>query len=158
MLKLTFHGHTTTEHGSYCEVATVAGIAGSHHVLGIEHLLGELGHGQGPILLAPPGGERGETRHEEMQTWEGHHVNRQLPEISVQLARESEAGGDTRHGGRHQVVEISVGWGGQLEGTEADIVQSLVVDTVSLVCVLHELVDRQSGVVGLHNSIGYLQQ
>ena len=56
------------------------------------------------------------------------------------------------------MVEISVGRSGQLEGTEADIVQSLVVDTVGLVCVLHELVDRQGGVVGLHNSVGYLQQ
>ena len=71
----------------------MAGIAGSHHVLGIEHLLGELGHGQGTVLLAPPGGERGEARHKEMQTWEGHHVNGELPEISVQLAGESEAGG-----------------------------------------------------------------
>ena len=30
-----------------CEVAAVSGVAGRHHVLGVEHLLGQLGHGEG---------------------------------------------------------------------------------------------------------------
>ena len=42
------HGHAATEHGSHGEVAAVTWVAGSHHVLGIEHLLGQLGHGQSP--------------------------------------------------------------------------------------------------------------
>ena len=55
------------------------------------------------------------------------------------------------------MVEISVGWGGQLEGTETDIVQSLVVNTVGLVCVLDQLMDGQGGVVGLDNCVRYLR-
>ena len=39
------------------------------------------------------------------------------------------------------MVEISVCWGGELEGSEADVVQSLIVDTVGLVSVLNELMD-----------------
>ena len=46
------HGHTSTEHGGDCEVSAVTRIAGSHHVLGVEHLLGELWDGESSVLLA----------------------------------------------------------------------------------------------------------
>ena len=39
------------------------------------------------------------------------------------------------------MIEIAVGGGGELEGTEADIVKSLVIDAVRLVGVLDELMD-----------------
>ena len=86
------HRHAATEHGGHRQVATVAWIAGSHHVLGVEHLLGELWNGQGSVLLATTGGKWSEAGHEEVKTWEWHHVHCQLPQISVQLTRESEAG------------------------------------------------------------------
>merc|ERR1719430_2894317 len=35
------HGHSSPEHGSHGEVPSVSGVTGSHHVLCIEHLLGE---------------------------------------------------------------------------------------------------------------------
>merc|ERR1719186_1890490 len=54
------------------------------------------------------------------------------------------------------VVEVSVGGVGQLQGTEADVVQSLVVDREGLVGVLDQLVDGESGVVRLHDSVRYL--
>ena len=41
------------------QVAAVARVTGCHHVLGIEHLLGELGDGQRPVLLAAAGSEGG---------------------------------------------------------------------------------------------------
>jgi len=63
----------------------VAWVAGGHHVLGIEHLLGQLGHGEGAVLLGASGGQGSEAGHEEVETWEGHHVDGQLAEISVQL-------------------------------------------------------------------------
>ena len=46
------HGHTSTEHGGDGEVSAVARIAGSHHVLGVEHLLGEFWDGESSVLLA----------------------------------------------------------------------------------------------------------
>ena len=55
------------------------------------------------------------------------------------------------------MVEVTVGGGGQLQGTEADVVQSLVVDAVGLVGVLHQLVHGQGGVVGLHHGVRHLQ-
>ncbi len=62
-------------------------------------------------------------------------------EVGVELAGEAEAGGDAAHGGRDEMVEVAVGWCGELEGAEADVVESLVVDAVGLVCVLNQLVD-----------------
>ena len=136
----------------------MTGIAGGHHVLGVEHLLGELGHGQGTVLLASTAGEGSETWHEEMQTGEGHHVDGQFTQISVELSGEAQAGGHTRHGGGDEMVQVTVGGGGELEGTEADVVESLVVNAVCLVSVLNELMDGQGGVVWLHNSVGHLEQ
>ena len=96
----------------------MSGVAGGHHVLGVEHLLGELGHGEGPVLLGAPGGEGSEPGHEEVETREGDHVDRQLPEVSVELAGEPEAGGHAGHGDAHQVVQVPVGWGAQLQRSE----------------------------------------
>ena len=48
-----------------------------------------------PILLRATGSKRSKPRHKEMKTREGNHVNCKLPEISVQLTRESKAGGHT---------------------------------------------------------------
>ena len=51
------------------------------------------------------------------------------------------------------MVKVTIGGISQLKGSEADIVQSLVVDTESLVSVFHELMNGECGVVGLNNSI-----
>lgn len=135
------HGHATSEDGGHGEVAAVTWVTSSHHVLGVEHLLGQLGDGQGPVLLAASGCEGSEPWHEEVETGEGHHVDCQLSQVSVQLAGESEAGGHARHGGADEVVEVTVGGGGQLEGTEADVIQGFIVNAVCLICVLYKLVD-----------------
>ena len=52
----------------------MSGVSCRHHVLGVEHLLCELGHGEGAVLLAATGGERGEARHEEVQPGQSHFV------------------------------------------------------------------------------------
>jgi molybdopterin synthase catalytic subunit len=46
----------------------VARVGGAHRVLGVEHLLGELGDGERAVLLGAVGGERREAAHEEVQT------------------------------------------------------------------------------------------
>jgi hypothetical protein len=51
------------------------------------------------------------------------------------------------------VVKITVGRGGELEGSEADIVEGLVIDAHDLIGVLDELMDREGGVVGLNDSV-----
>ena len=54
------------------------------------------------------------------------------------------------------MVQVAVCGGGQFQGPEADIVQSLIVNAIGLICVLYKLVDGQGGVVGLDHSVGYL--
>ena len=55
------------------------------------------------------------------------------------------------------MVQVSVRRGGQRQCSEADVVQRLVVDAVSLVGVFYQLMDGQGGVVGFNNRVGYLK-
>ncbi|GMR35947.1 hypothetical protein PMAYCL1PPCAC_06142, partial [Pristionchus mayeri] len=152
------HGHASTEHGSDGEITSVAGVASGHHVLRIEHLLGQLGDGEGVVGRSSLGGERGESGHEEVETREGNHVDCELAEISIELTRETEAGGHSRHGHGYEVVQVSIVGVGQLECTEANLVKGLVVDAEGLVGVLDELVDRERRIVGLDNGVRDLER
>ena len=103
------HGDLTAEDGGAGQVAAVAEVRSSHHVLGVEHLLGQLGNGDGTEGVCATAGQRSEANHEEVETREGNHVDSQLAEIRVELTGESKAGGDTGHDSRDQVVQVTVG-------------------------------------------------
>ena len=107
------------------------------------------------VLLGAATGEGSEAAHEEVETGEGDHVDRQLPQIGVQLTGEPETSCHSRHGGRHEMVQVPVGGSGELEGAEADVVEGFVVDAEGLICVLHQLVDGQGSVVGFHHCVGH---
>ena len=94
--------------------------------------------------------------HEEVETREGNHVHGELAEVAVELTREAQRAGGSGHGGGHQVVKVTVGRGGELQGAEADVVQGLVVEGEALVGVLDKLVDGEGGVVRLHDGVGHL--
>merc|ERR1712151_643346 len=149
-------GHAASEDGGGGKVTSVSWVEGAHHVLGVEHLLGELWDGEGTVLLGSTGGEWGETNHEEVETWEWHEVDSELSQVRVELTWESEAAGDSREGGGDEMVQISVGWGGELKGSEADIVKGLVVNAHDIIGVLDELMDREGSVVWLDDSVGHL--
>lgn len=52
------------------------------------------------------------------------------------------------------MVQISISGGGKFESSEANVVQGLVVDTIGLIGILDQLVDREGGIVGFYNGIG----
>lgn len=149
-------GHASTEEARGGQVTAVTGIGGAHHVLGIELLLGELGNGEGTVLLGSTGREWGKAEHEEVKTGERDEIHRQLTQVRVQLTWESEAASAPGHGRGHQVVQVTVRGGGELEGTEADIVEGFVIEAHHFIGVLHQLVDGKGGVVGLDHGIGHL--
>ena len=91
-----------------------------------------------------------------MESGEWNHVDSQFTQVRVELTGESQTCGNTRHDEGEKVVEITVSWGVELECTEADIVESFVVDTESLVGVLNKLVDGEGSVVWLDNGVGDL--
>ena len=91
-----------------------------------------------------------------METWEWHEIDSELSQVRVELTWESKAASDTGKGGRNEMVQITVGWGGELEGSEADIVKGLVVNAHDIIGVLDELMDREGGVVWLDDGVGHL--
>jgi len=92
-------GHAATEEGRACEIATVAWIGSTHHILGIKHLLGKLWHSECTILLRTTGGKWGEASEEEVEAGEWDQVDSKLAEVGVKLTREAEAASDARHAG-----------------------------------------------------------
>lgn len=56
------------------------------------------------------------------------------------------------------MVEIAVRGCGELQGAEADVIQRLVIYAVGFIGVLHQLVDRERGVVRLHHCIRHLKE
>jgi len=65
-------------------------VGGTHHVLGIEHLLGEFWDSKSSVYLRSSGGKWSETNHEEMESWEWDEVDTEFSEIGVKLTWESD--------------------------------------------------------------------
>ena len=64
----------------------MAGVGSAHHVLGVPHLLCQLGHGQCAVHLAAARGQGRKADHEEMEARERDQVDRQLAQVRIQLA------------------------------------------------------------------------
>jgi len=146
-------GHSASEHGGCGQVSAVTWVRSAHHVLSVEHLLGKLWDGKSAVLLRSTGSQRSESSHEEVETWEWDQVDCELSEVGVQLTWESEAARDARHSCGHEVVEVTVGWGGELQGSEANVVQSFVINNHNFICVFDELMDGKGGVVRFDNGV-----
>ncbi|KAG6558278.1 hypothetical protein Mapa_000028 [Marchantia paleacea] len=99
--------HAPAEHGGRRQVAPVARVGSAHHILGVPHLLRQLGHRQRAVLLRAPGRERRKAHHEEVQPRERDQIHRQLAQVRIQLTREPQTASNARHRGRDQMVQVS---------------------------------------------------
>jgi len=88
-----------------------------------------------------------------MQTWEWDQVDGEFSEIGIKLTWESEAAGDTGHSSRNEMIKITIGWGCELQGSEANIVKSFIIYAHDFIGILDELMDRKGSVIWLNNSI-----
>mmetsp|Transcript_17609 Transcript_17609/g.36998 ORF Transcript_17609/g.36998 Transcript_17609/m.36998 type:complete len:225 (+) Transcript_17609:352-1026(+) len=149
--------HVSAEHHGACEVASMTGIRGAHHILGIKCLLCKLGNGEYAEVMRGCRCKGGESHEEEVETREWHHIDGELAQIAVQLTRESERTGRSGDGGGDKVVQISVARVRKLQGAEANIVESFIIEGEALVGVFYELVNRKSGIVRLNHRIGDLR-
>lgn len=51
------------------------------------------------------------------------------------------------------MVEITIGWGGELKSSEADIIKSFVINTHDLISIFYELMDGEGGIVWFYDSV-----
>jgi hypothetical protein len=77
------------------------------------------------------------------------HVDGELSEVRVHLTAETKGGRDTGHDHRYEVIEVAVDGGGELQGAETDVIESLVIDTEGLVRVFYQLLNGEGGVIRL---------
>jgi len=54
------------------------------------------------------------------------------------------------------MVQVTIGGGGKLEGSEANIVKGFVIDDHALIGVFDQLMDGKGGVVGFNDGVGHL--
>jgi len=88
-----------------------------------------------------------------VKSWERYQVGGELSKIGVELTWESEAAGDSGDSSGDEVVEVTISRGGELKGSEADIVEGLVVNDLDFIGILDQLVDRECAVVWLDDGV-----
>jgi hypothetical protein len=55
------------------------------------------------------------------------------------------------------VIQVTVGWGGELKSSEANIIKSFVIDAHNFISIFNKLMDWQSGIVWLYDGVGDLR-
>ena len=66
-----------------------------------------------------------------------YHINSEFSKICIELTRETETSGYARHCDRDKMIQVTIGGRRQLQGSETNVVKSLVVDAKCLICVFY---------------------
>jgi hypothetical protein len=146
----------TTVHHAAGHVLAVAGIALGQHVAGLEHRVGDLGHGELLVVSLLSGDDGGVRGQHEVDAGVGHQVGLELGDIHVQGTIETQRGGQRGHDLGNQSVQVGVGGSLNVQVAAAHVVQGLVIQAESAVGVLQQRVGGQHVVVRLHDGGGDL--
>ena len=65
-----FRWHSTSEHSGCSKISSMSWVRSTHHILGVEHLLGEFWYCEGSIDLRSSGCKWSETSHEKFESRE----------------------------------------------------------------------------------------
>ena len=150
-----FGWHSSSEHSGCGKISTVSWVRSTHHVFGIEHLLGKFWYSKGSVYLGSSWGKWSETNHEEMKSWERNKVNSEFSEIGVKLTWETDWAGNTRHGNRYKMVKITIGWSCKFKSSETDIIKSFIINNLDFISIFAELMNWKSSIIWFNNSIRY---
>ena len=83
------------------------------------------GVGRYAVLLRAARRQRREAVHEKMQARKRDHVRAKLAQIAVELARETDGARDARQARGHEMVEVAVCRGRQLQRSEAYVIPKI---------------------------------
>ena len=137
-------------------VLAVTGVALDHLVGRLEAGVGDLANGQAFVEGLFGGDDRSIRDQGEVDPGVGHQVGLELCQVNVEGAVEAERGRDGGHNLADETVEVGVGGTVDVELSEADVVDGLVVDHEGTVRVFQSRVGSQDGVVGLDDCGGHL--
>jgi hypothetical protein len=146
----------TTVHKAASHVLTVTRIALGHHGRGLECRVGDLGNRELLVVGLLSRDDRSIGRKHEVNARIRDQVGLELGDIHVQSTIEPERCGQRRDDLSDQSVKIGVGGAFNVEGTTADVVDSLVIEHDGDISVLKEGVGGEHRVVGLDDSGGDL--
>jgi len=84
---------------------------------------------------------------------ERNEIDRNLAEIAIQLPRKAQATSHATHGSTDKMVKISIGGSCQFQSPETNVIEGFIVQEETLISIFNKLVERQDGIVGLHNRV-----
>mmetsp|Transcript_20367 Transcript_20367/g.51604 ORF Transcript_20367/g.51604 Transcript_20367/m.51604 type:complete len:489 (-) Transcript_20367:102-1568(-) len=148
--------HITAVHQAARHVLAVAGVALDHHGGGLEHGVGDLGHGQLLVVRLLSGDDGRVGGQHEVDAGVGHQVGLELGDVHVQGAIKAQGRGQGGNDLRDQAVQVGVGGALNVQGAAADVVDGLIVEHDGHVGVLQQGVGGQHRVVGLDHGVGHL--
>ena len=73
------------------------------------------------------------------------------------LSGKSKASRDTAHRSWYKMIQVAIGWCGELQSSETNVVKCFIIDAICFIGVLNQLMHRQCRIVRLHNGVWYFR-
>jgi len=88
-----------------------------------------------------------------MESWEWNKIYTLFSDIRVELTWESDGAGDTWHSYWYEMIQITISWGGEFKSSEANIVESFIINNLSLISIFDKLMYWKSCIIWFYNCV-----